>query len=232
MKLAVMQPYFLPYIGYYQMMNAVDRFVLYDDVCYINRGWINRNRIQINRQPWMFTLPLSNASQNVLIKDLIVSESVTRWSEKFKLTLRRAYAKAPEYGEVECLIYSCLSCDSQWLMDWILQSLDVVCDYLSIPTHRVRSSERYPNTGLKRQDRILDMCRREKTTTYINGKIGQALYSPAAFAAENTEIRIMSTTCHYKQFEEPFIPHLSIIDVLMFNNRDQVQALMGKYEFV
>ena len=83
MKVAIMQPYFFPYIGYFQLINAVDKFIIYDDVNYINRGWINRNQVLINGKESYITVPLKDASQNKLIKDITISIE-TNWQEKMK----------------------------------------------------------------------------------------------------------------------------------------------------
>lgn len=103
MKLAIMQPYFLPYIGYFQLINAVDTFVLLDDVNYINKGWINRNQLLLNGKAHLFTLPLQKASQNKLINQLELSNE-TKWKDKLLKTIETAYKKAPQFHLVFPLI--------------------------------------------------------------------------------------------------------------------------------
>lgn len=103
MKLAIMQPYFFPYIGYFQLIHAVDKFIILDDVNYINRGWINRNKIIINGEAKWFTLSLDKASQNKLIKEINIS-SKDVFHEKLLKTLKIFYGKAPYFNQVYDLL--------------------------------------------------------------------------------------------------------------------------------
>lgn len=102
MKIAVMQPYLFPYIGYFQLLNAVDMFVVFDDVNFIKKGWINRNNILVNRQKYLFTVPLKDASQNKLIKEVQIADD--GWQEKFLKTVAQSYKKAEFFDEAFALI--------------------------------------------------------------------------------------------------------------------------------
>lgn len=88
MKIAIMQPYIFPYIGYFQLINAVDKFIIYDDVNYIKQGWINRNKILLNNEDYLFTFPLKNASSYKKINEIELSENLySKWKIKFFKTL-------------------------------------------------------------------------------------------------------------------------------------------------
>jgi len=231
MKLAIMQPYLFPYIGYFQLIQAVDKFLLYDDVNYINKGWINRNQILVNGQAHMFTIPLKEASQNKKINEIEVSDEKV-WREKFLKTLAMAYKKAPMYSQVYPLIESILSFDRNNLSAFIHNSIISLCNYMSIATAIMPTSTVYANQGLKGQDRIVDICALEHADMYINPTTGRSLYQKADFTLKGIHLKFISTrNVTYSQYSgTTFIPYLSIIDVLMFNNDEDLKKLLREYD--
>lgn len=232
MKLAIMQPYIFPYIGYFQLMKVVDKFVLYDDVNFINKGWINRNRILVNGKDSMFTIPLKDASQNKLINEISVNWDDI-WKSKFLKTVEQSYKKAPFYSEVMPIIQQTLDIKEVQFSKIIEQNLRFVCLYLGIHTEIISSSEIYNNSDKKAQERILDICIKEKATHYINPIGGLELYDKAIFQKENMEMNfIKSKSIEYKQFKNDFVPWLSIIDVLMFNSKEEINKFLDNYELV
>ncbi len=154
MRLAVMQPYIFPYIGYYQLISAVDKFVIYDDVNYINKGWINRNNVLINGRAGLFTVPLKNASQNRLIREVDVAEN-NGWQAKILKTIEFAYKKAPHFSEIFPLITNVISADLPAISERAYLSIRLVCNYLEIQTSFTDTSSIYGNNNLKGQNRIL-----------------------------------------------------------------------------
>ena len=229
MKLAIMQPYFLPYIGYFQLLNAVDKFVVLDDVNFINRGWINRNRILVNTLPHLFTVPLKDVSQNKLIKDLEIAAD-EKWKNKFLKTLAYHYKKAPYFDEAFLIVKETVNTKTQLLMDWYLKSLDLIINYLDIDTIYTKASKEYDNKGLKGEDRIIDICVQEKTDHYINPIGGFELYNLSKFLGNGIKLYFLkSEEISYQQFDNKFIPWLSIIDVLMFNSQDKIKKLLNEY---
>ena len=232
MKLAIMQPYIFPYIGYFQLIKAVDKFVLYDDVNFINRGWINRNRILVNGKESMFSIPLKDASQNKLINEIDVNWD-TNWKNKFLKTIEQSYKKAPFYTEVLPIIEKTIEINGGQFSQIIEQNLRLICEYLDIDTDIISSSTIYQNTDKKAQERILDICLQEKAHHYINPIGGLELYDKAVFAKENMMMSfIKSKTVEYKQFKNDFVPWLSIIDVLMFNSKEKINEFLNNYELV
>ena len=230
MKLAIMQPYIFPSIGYFQLMSAVDKFVIYDDVNFINRGWVNRNRILVNSKEHMFTVPLKKASQNVLIKDLelIVSE---KWKNKFLKTLEHAYGKAPFFENVFSIVYKVINTKSKFIKDWHLKSFRLINKYLGIDTIIVESSSIYKNKILKGQNRILDICIKEKTDQYINPIGGKELYNSELFMNHGIKLNFLETEeLNYNQFSSEFVPWLSMIDVMMFNTLDKINNNLALYK--
>ena len=232
MKLAIMQPYLFPYIGYFQLVKAADKFVVYDDVNFINRGWINRNNLLINGRASLFTVPLTGASQNRLIKDIPLAEE-GKWQEKFMKTIEVHYRRAPFFGPVQQLLTGILAQRGVYISELIVTSLKAINAYLEIGTTLVESSVGYGNDHLKAQDRILDICRQEGCTTYVNPIGGTALYDKDCFGAAGIALKfIKSKPVTYKQFARPFVPWLSIIDVLMFNSAEEVNHLLNEYELL
>lgn len=230
--LAIMQPYFLPYIGYFQLMAAVDKFVVFDDVNYINRGWINRNRLLLNGEAHTFTVPLRGASQNRLICDIELVEE-DGWRDKLLRTIRQAYAKAPCYAEVSTLMERIIRHPVRRLDEFLLNSLREIAGYLALPAEIVGSTRGYGNAQLHGQERILDICRQEGATRYINAIGGETLYERARFSEQGVELRFLrSRPLHYAQGDAEFVPWLSILDVLMFNPQPQARRLLDEMDLV
>ena len=232
MTLAIMQPYFMPYIGYMQLMNAVDTFVLYDDVAFINRGWINRNRLLINGQEYMFTVPLRDASQNKRINEVALADD-PKWRSKLLKTIEQGYRKAPHYGTVMPVIENSINFVTGSIADLAHHSLVQLSQYLGLTTRLVASSSIYDNSHLKAQERILDICRQENATRYINPIGGIELYDKPTFARAGIELNfIQSKRVEYPQSKNDFVPWLSVLDALMFCDVPTVRAMLGEYELL
>lgn len=227
-----MQPYFFPYIGYWQLIHAVDRFVIYDDVNYIKNGWINRNRILINGEPRYITMPLRKASPNKRICDISL-QSAPIWRDKLVKMVETTYRKAPYYGEIFPLVEDVLFYEADNLADFLAYQLKVLSRFMGITTVFIVTSRCYENNDLSGQQRVLDICKREGAITYINPQGGQALYHQESFAEDGMDLKFLLTSAiRYKQFGTLHVPWLSIIDVLMFNSKSQLHTLLNKYELV
>ena len=227
-----MQPYLFPYIGYFQLVNAVDRFVMLDDVNYINKGWVNRNRILVGGKEYLFTIPLIDASQNRYIKDIEVSND-PKWRAKFLKSVEMSYSKAPYFKEAFGIISKVINSSETFISKIVLQSLKEILNYLEIEKQIVESSSVYNNRELKGQDRILDISLKEGATQYINPIGGTELYSKDIFTNKNVQLNfIKSKPINYAQFKNEFVPWLSVIDVLMFNSKEQVREFLNLYDLV
>lgn len=232
MKLGIMQPYLFPYIGYFQLINLVDKFIILDDVNYINRGWINRNNILVNGKAHLFTMPLKNASQNTLIKDLELAVD-ENWKNKFFRTLELSYKKAPYFDHAFDIVNCVISTQSNFLKDWHLKCFELIRNYLDIKTIFIQTSTKYNNRELKGQYRILDICKEEKADHYINPIGGQGLYNEQLFSKKDIKLNFLkSEEIIYQQFNSEFLPWLSIIDVLMFNSKSIIKKFLLQYELV
>lgn len=230
-KIAVMQPYLFPYIGYFQLINAVDKFILFDDVNYINKGRINRNFILNDSSPMLFTLPLKKPSQNKLINEIELSDSGS-FSRKFLKSLKHSYVKAPYFEPVMKMLADIFNSERINLSDFIHYSLIIINEYLDIKSVIIPSSSIYENNSLKGSERIIDICKKEKADTYINLPGGTGLYSAEIFLENGISLKfIKSREIIYKQFKIDFIKNLSIIDVMMFNSKDKVKKCLNEIEY-
>ena len=233
MKLAIMQPYFFPYIGYFQLINEVDKFIIYDDVNYINKGWINRNNILVNNSPNLIQVPLIAASQNRLIKDILVVDE-NKWKDKILKTIYFNYKKAPYYNQIISILEEVLSCEYMSISDLNYFIILKICSYLNIETELIRTSSIYENCDLKGENRILDICLKEKADVYINPIGGQLLYDKIKFQEKGIVLKfINSNASTYNQNNDKFINYLSIIDTMMFcSPKEIVLNSLNKFKLI
>ena len=213
-------------------MNAVDKFVILDDVNFINRGWINRNRILLNGKAHLFTIPLKEASQNKLIKDIEISRE-GNWRKKFLKTIAMNYKTAPLFDTVFPMINRIISSDEILISKFISEGLIEIMEYLKIKTTLIKTSTIYGNHHLKAAEKIIAVCRKENAKLYINPVGGLNLYSKERFEEEGIKLNFINTRpITYKQFRNNFVPWLSIIDVLMFNSKENINEYLDNYEFL
>lgn len=232
MKLAVMQPYLFPYIGYFQLINAVDKFVVYDDVNFIKQGWINRNSILVGEKAFLFTVPLENQSSFQKINETLLNQKFySSWAGKFLKTIEQNYKKAPFFNEVFPLLKKFLQAENQSIATAALNSLKLVTQYIGLTTEFVDSSVKYDNQHLSSQTRILDICTQENASQYINLSGGTALYAKSDFLDKGIELQFIQTEkIVYTQFNANFVPNLSIIDILMFNEVSKIKEFLNQYK--
>lgn len=230
MKVAIMQPYIFPYIGYFQLISEVDKFVIYDNIQYTKKGWINRNRILINGKDEYITLPLKKGSDYLKIAERDLADTFA--NDKIKLLRKIAdnYRKAPEYHTVHSLIEKIVNQDEQNLFNYIFYSLQSICDFLEIKKEFIVSSTLQIDHSLKGQDKVIAICQVLNSTEYINPIGGVELYNKDIFWQKNIRLNFLkSKPIEYKQYANDFIPWLSIIDVLMFNKRETVKQYLNSY---
>jgi hypothetical protein len=231
-KVGVMQPYFIPYIGYWQLINAVDKYVIFDDVNYINRGWINRNRILVNGKNQYYNILMHDASQNKLINEIKLIKE-TKELDKSLQTLRMAYKNAPYFNETFPIIEKIILYYENNLALFLENSIKELSRYLGISTEFIRSSDVIKDNTLKGQDKILAICKKLKADQYINAIGGQELYSYEKFSMEGIQLAFLKTDdIYYKQFDNEFQKNLSIVDVLMFNPLNEVKIMLNQYQLI
>jgi hypothetical protein len=231
MKTAIMQPYFFPYIGYFQLINSVDIFVIYDKIQYTKKGWINRNRILLNKKESMITLPIKKDSDFLNVNERFLSDNWLIESIKILNLVREAYRKAPYFDMVYPIINECINYDSRNLFKFIFNSINLIIDYLEIETQIILSSSININHELKAEDKVISICNELETSIYINPIGGLELYSKDKFMENGLDLFFLKTNdLVYQQCNNStFISNLSIIDVLMNNSKEKVKEMLDKY---
>ncbi len=232
MKVGIMQPYFFPYIGYWQLMNLVDLYVIYDDVNYIKGGWINRNRILSNGTDIYINLPIIGASPNKLINEVKVNIN-EKMINKVLNTIKGCYSKAPYFNEIYPLIEKIMVNKEENIALFLKYSFEVICDYLEINTKFILSSNLQKNSELKGQDKVIHICKVLNSDEYYNAIGGKELYSKEIFDSNNLKLYFIETKIkEYKQLKNNFIPGLSIIDILMFNSKNECKKMLNEYSII
>lgn len=233
MKIAIMQPYLFPYIGYFQLINAVDKFVFLDDVNFIKKGWINRNQLLINDKAHLFSVPLNKPSQNKLINEIKLALD-QKWLKHFYSTLEFNYKKAPFYKEIFPLIQSVFKENHTTISDLAIESVKKIANHLDISTHFELSSQMYPQTkGMKKANRLIEICSIKKAKNYINSYGGIDLYDKNYFNKHNINLFfIENVISSYNQYNNSFVGGLSMIDVLMFNHKQKVKQMLNEFKLI
>ncbi len=235
MSIAVMQPYFFPYLGYFQLIQAVDTFVFYDDVNFIKQGYINSNAVIVNNRNYKFTVPLTKMSSHKAIKDTFVNGHLYfSWKKKFLKTIWQEYNKAICFEAVYELIKRVLDHDEvTTIADLTIFSIEECATYLEIPVQFKISSKDYSEThGLSREKRLQAICFKEQSKKYINPSGGKTLYTKENFSINNIELWfIKNNLAVYPQVNRKggFISGLSIIDVLMNNDVTSLRKMLLDY---
>jgi hypothetical protein len=226
-----MQPYFLPYIGYWQLMAAVDRFVVYDNIKYTKQGWINRNRFLRDGRDVFFTLPLKKGSDFLNIDQRAIADDFD--PQSLLKPIESAYRKAPYFASAFAVFDAIVRATPRNLFEFLHHGLRVTADYLDIKTPIVVSSSVPVDHDLKSEARVIAICGALGATRYVNLIGGRDLYAAEHFNDAGIDLKfIQSRPISYAQFDRPFVPSLSILDVMMFNSRDIVRGMVGAYDLV
>jgi hypothetical protein len=232
MKIAIMQPYFFPYIGYFQLINAVDKFVFYDDVNYIKSGWINRNNVLQKGEKKYITLTLKDASSFKKINQIFIGGR----ADKLLKTIKQSYSKAPYFDKVFSVIEDVFSYANHnaLISEIAFKSVIKTSEYLNLKVKFDVSSKKYAESQkLERAERLIKICKLNNAETYINVVGGKELYNKQEFAENGMELLFLeSKQFEYNQFGNIFVPHLSIIDVMMFNSPELINKMLDNYKLI
>jgi len=232
-RVAIMQPYFLPYIGYFQLIKSVDEFILYDNIQYTKKGWINRNRILVNGSDRLITLPVKKDSDYLNIVDREVSDTWNTDKKSLLTLIKSSYSKAPYFRETYELLEECLAVEHTNLFKFIHQTLLKINRYVEIETPITISSTISIDHSLKSEEKVISLCKAVGATMYVNAIGGQHLYSKDRFALHKIQLQfIKSDMIQYNQFTNKFIPWLSIVDVLMFNSKQDITYYLNSYTLI
>lgn len=228
MQLAIMQPYFMPYIGYFQLINSVDEFIIYDNIEFTKKGWINRNRILVNGRDQTITIPLKKDSDYL---DVCERRLAGSWATERRKLLNRiieSYRKSPYFGSVFPIIENSILFEDDNLFNFIFNSIILVNEYLGIPAKMVIASTILIDHNLKSENKVIEICKSRRADRYLNSIGGMELYSKESFKQEGIELQFLkSGNISYKQYDNEFIPWLSIIDVMMFNSKEEIKKFLS-----
>lgn len=232
-SIAIMQPYFLPYLGYFQLINAVNTFVVYDNIKYTKKGWINRNRMLLNGRDALFTIPLASSSDYLPVNQKFLASDYSHFKDKTLERIKAAYRKAPYFGTIYPVMEMIFSYGNRNLFDFIFYSIRVILDLLEVKTRLVISSSLPVGEDNKGVDKVLAICNTLRASTYINPIGGVELYTGKEFrdCGINLYFHNMQVV-PYDQDTNNFISHLSIMDVLMYNSLEQVKRMLQQYALV
>ena len=232
MKLGIMQPYFFPYIGYWQLLNYVDKFVVFDDVNFKKRSWMTRNRIILDGNEKYINLQIQNASQNKLICETAV---LFELKERKKLlnTLNLAYRESPYRAEVMEILTPLILNDEENLADFLYLLIDGVKNYLGIKTELCRSSEiRGKEHGASEQG-IIELCEQLGATEYINPIGGTELYCKDNFDGKGIALSFLRTNFDkMRQDGLPYVSDYSIIDLMMNLSKEQLADQLAYFDLL
>lgn len=228
--IAIMQPYFFPYIGYFQLISAVDEFVIYDDIKFTKKGWINRNRILVNGKNEYITLTLKKDSDFLKVDERFLSETWANDKKKMINKIYECYRKAPYFKDCIQMIENCILFEDGNLFSFIYNSVQQIVGYLDIKTKIVVSSTLNIDSQYKNADMVLEICKKMGATNYLNPIGGIELYSKEFFYENGININFQkSNPIEYNQFNNAFVPWLSIMDVLMFNSKETTKLYLNEF---
>lgn len=232
-KIAIMQPYFFPYIGYFQLFREVDEFVIYDKIKYTKKGWINRNRILTPNGVEYITLPIKNDSDFLYVYERNLSDSWEKEKTKLINKLKNSYVKSPFFKEHFPIILECLNQNEKNLFNYVFGSIKIINNFLDLKTPIIKYSELCIDDSLKSQNKVIEICKNVNSTVYINPIGGTSLYSKDEFQKENIELRFLkSDYIKYPQSGDLFFENLSIVDMMMYNSLDKIKENLKKYTLI
>lgn len=227
MKLAIMQPYFFPYLGYFDLIHNVDLFIVYDTVQYIRRGWINRNRVfHQSGTGWQYiTIPVEHAPQKTPICEIQTSQAQP-WQGRIMGQLAHYKTRAAHADEVLDFVGGCLFSTERSIARLNVSTLEHCCRLLGVDFRYKYSSQLDVQLDPDRnaEDRILDLCTYLGATEYVNLPGGVNLYDQESFAKRGIRLTFRNLPALvYDTPEYSFEPNLSIIDLLMWNESQEIR---------
>ncbi len=233
MKLGIMQPYFLPYLGYFSLIKHTDQWVVFDTVQYIRHGWIERNRILKPADGWQYiSIPLQKHHRNTLIKDIKIRDE--DWRARIFAQLNH-YKKAPYFYSTIKVLEDCFNISTNDITLLNVHVLKQICKYLNINfNYQIFSEMNLSIVFVKAPgDWALNISKACHADTYINPPGGMDIFDSQAFKNAGIKLEFLSTNLTpYSQYRKTFEPGLSIIDVMMFNSVDEINNMLNNYQLI
>lgn len=228
-----MQPYFLPYIGYFQLISAVDTFVIYDNIQYTKKGWINRNRMLLNGKDELFSISLKKDSDYLNINEREIALSFQKDKGKILGRIQNSYRKSPYFKETFPLIKEIFEYNCTNLFSFVYNAILQLCNSLEIESNIIKSSSLTEKTDVSGEERVIGICNLLQAQEYYNPIGGLELYSERRFEESGINLNFLkSNEILYPQFNNEFVPWLSILDVMMFNSKEEISSFLNNYSLV
>ncbi|MDR7119170.1 WbqC family protein [Rheinheimera soli] len=233
MNVAIMQPYFLPYLGYWQLLVASDVFVLYDNIQFTKKGWFHRNNILLNGEKKLFTLPLKQGSDYLNVVERYLADDAGQAISKILAQIKQSYRKAPYFDAAYPVIEQCFLCPQTNLFYFTEHSIRLLCQFLGIERTIIRSSDIAIDHSLRSEAKVIALCQALGAKRYINAIGGLELYNKNTFQHAGLELCFLqSHVPGYRQFDADFVPYLSVIDLIMFTSQQQLKEMLADYSLV
>lgn len=233
MKVAIMQPYLFPYLGYWQLINAVDVFIVYDNIQFTKSGWFHRNNFLLNGKKKLFSLPIKKNVNTLSVNERYLAENTEKQMTKILAQIKNGYQNAPYFKKVFPIVEEIFMYKEDNLFRYIYHSIKKICNYLNIDTKIIISSTLDIDHSLKSQEKVIAINKHMKSKIYINSIGGRSLYDNERFKNENLELLFLESELpEYSQHSTEFIPYLSIIDIMMFNSKEEISNMLEKYTLV
>jgi hypothetical protein len=229
MRLAIMQPYFFPYLGYFELLDNVDCWLVFDNAQYVRRGWINRNRIMHPREGWKYlTVPVSRAPQKTEIRHMRLVEGLD-WKQHVLKEVAHYKASAPNYRALVEIISDIDCADGGSLSQLNLDLVTKVCEVLGIEVQIALASalQQAEPKDLSAQQRILHYCKILNAETYLNLPGGRDLYEARAFETQGIKLRFLKERKYKLNHQPESVPaNLSVIDAMMWADAGDIRACL------
>ena len=233
MKLGIMQPYFLPYLGYISLIKHTDMFILLDEVQFIRHGWIERNRILKPDKDWQYIqVPLQKHTQTAVIKDIKINNEI-EWEKKIFAQIEHYKKKALYYRKVVDLLKNIFSKKHATIAELNQDALHAVCDYLSVKNDiRIYSEMGLTIDPVFESDEwALNISKAMNASEYRNPPGGVSIFHKEKYEKEN--IALVFHELNLEEYSQntnhDFIPGLSILDVMMFNTPEKISQMLDNF---
>lgn len=236
MKIGIMQPYFMPYLGYFSLIKHTDEFILFDPVQFIRHGWIERNRTLKQNEGWQYVqVPLVKSGRDTLIKDIEINNN-TKWADKMLAQLQHYKKTAPYYFATIKVLQEIFSQEYTDIVSLNHASLKAVCEYLGIDANFKVFSQmgleiETPNAP---DEWALNICKAlSNIDEYWNPIGGTSFFDKQKYTDAGIELKFHNVSLEeYEQKRTPFEAGLSIIDVMMFNSPEEINTMLDNYELI
>lgn len=230
MKVAIMQPYFMPYLGYFALIKHVDLFILFDTPQFIRHGWIERNRVlSLTNDPFYIKVPLKKHPRETPINEIQIDQEL-QWKEKILSQLVHYKRKTPNYSDVRSLLMNIFKTDTDKIAELNYLGLSQVCDYLDISTpFAVWSQMDLEIEPVHAADEwALQICKAVGANTYYNPPNGRSFFDKTKYDSEGVLLKFLELNLEpYPQFSKTFVPSLSVIDAMMFCDAAKINGMLN-----